>query len=122
MRSSKPLVLFFAFVFLPSLAFSGEIVDDINFGVREHLIPRLVAKEICSCLYNSRLPLEICKKKTGLPRFLSKTPILSFREKDNLIFVKARAVFPSLSRSILYQSTAVFDKQRPDEGCRIVGF
>jgi hypothetical protein len=107
---------------LPNLLSAGEIVDDIRAGIKNHLVPRIVAKEMCSCLYNSRLSFDLCKHKIGLPRLFSATPIISFKVVDHLIYVQARAVFPSLNKKVFYKSSAVFDTRRPEEGCRILVF
>jgi len=106
-----------AMIFLIRAANGGEIINAIEYGVSNHLVPRIVAKEVCSCLYNSRVPFETCKKKIGLPRIFSRLPVIYFTEEGDLVHVHAQSLIPSPSVSVFYRATATFDRTKPEEGC-----
>ncbi len=106
-------------LFFSRISAGTEILHDFQYGMANHIIPRIVAKEICSCLYNSKVPLEICKRKIGLPRFLTKTPIILLEERDGKRLVHAQALFPGVSIPVFHRATATFDPSVPQEGCFI---
>ncbi len=99
---------------------AGVVLIDVEQIIQHHMVPRVVAKEVCSCLYNSRLPLETCRKKTGLPKLATKAIRLDFKDENNLISVIATARLPSISRRVFYRAVAVYDRSHPQLGCRLI--
>ncbi|MGE0617080.1 MAG: hypothetical protein AB7P04_15730 [Bacteriovoracia bacterium] len=44
-----------------------EDIGVLRYSLRNGLLPMIVAKEYCSCLFVQKFPLNECKKRDGLP-------------------------------------------------------
>ena len=119
-KTSQNIFLILFMLLSSPLGDAGVVLIDVEQIIQHHMVPRVMAKEVCSCLYNSRLPLETCRKKTGLPNFTTKAISINFKDEDNIRSVIATAQIPSISRRVFYRAIAIYNREQPQLGCRLI--
>lgn len=123
-RSVMPLIIVMTVwvCFAPQVKanYIFEGAASIDYVLNHHVIVTHIAKDVCSCMNISKFSKDECLRRTGLPTFFAKLPILRIRDKEDSVVVEATSwVLTRRDLRGLYSARAVFNKKQPQFGCHL---